>query len=70
MSFRHHDLLRRDLLKASAAGILTTLGVPWFKLLANEAQQQRRAKKCILLWMDGGPSQAHTFDPNPRASMA
>jgi hypothetical protein len=66
MSFRHHDLLRRDLLKASAAGILTTLGVPWFKLLASESQQQRRAKKCILLWMDGGPSQAHTFDPKPK----
>jgi hypothetical protein len=24
-----------------------------------------RGKACILLWMDGGPSQQHTFDPKP-----
>jgi hypothetical protein len=24
-----------------------------------------RAKRCIVLWMDGGPSQLDTFDPKP-----
>jgi uncharacterized protein (DUF1501 family) len=61
-------LLRRDLLKLSAAGLLTSLGTPWFKVLAADAAQQKRkvAKNCILLWMDGGPSQAHTFDPKSK----
>lgn len=59
-------LSRRELLTASAAGILTTAGVPWFHALAADAARQpQRAKACILLWMDGGPSQAHTFDPKP-----
>ena len=28
---------------------------------ANENGTVRKAKRCILLWMDGGPSQTHTF---------
>lgn len=27
----------------------------------------RRAKACILIWMDGGPSHYETFDPKPEA---
>lgn len=58
---------RRDLLKLSAAGVLSGLGVPWFRAMASDAARQpgTRPKSCILLWMDGGPSQAHTFDPKP-----
>lgn len=58
-------LQRRDLLKLSAAGVLTDVRVPWFESLAGAAAQRPRAKACILLWMDGGPSQQHTFDPKP-----
>ena len=59
---------RRDLLKLSTAGLVTTASVPWFEALAVDAQRQhaRPPKACILLWMDGGPSQQHTFDPKPR----
>ena len=59
---------RRDLLKLSSAGLLTHASVPWFEALATDAQRQsgRAPKACILLWMDGGPSQQHTFDPKPR----
>ncbi len=40
--------------------------MPWFESLAHAATAQTRRKKaCILLWMDGGPSQQHTFDPKP-----
>lgn len=57
-------LPRRDWLKLSAAGVLSGASVPWFESLANAATLQRpRGKSCILLWMDGGPSQQHTFDP-------
>jgi hypothetical protein len=27
-----------------------------------------RAKSCILIWLDGGPSHLDTFDPKPSAS--
>jgi len=55
---------RRDFLKLASAGVLSAFGVPWFRAMAQEAANQRRAAKaCILLWMDGGMSQAHTFDP-------
>jgi uncharacterized protein (DUF1501 family) len=58
-------LPRRDLLKLSAAGLLSGVSVPWFESLANAAVKRPRGKSCILLWMDGGPSQQHTFDPKP-----
>lgn len=61
------QLPRRDFLKLSAAGLLSGLSVPWFESLASAAAgvQRPRGKSCILLWMDGGPSQQHTFDPKP-----
>jgi hypothetical protein len=56
-------LARRDWLKLSAAGVLSGVSVPWFESLASAAIERPRGKACILLWMDGGPSQQHTFDP-------
>jgi hypothetical protein len=58
-------LKRRDWLKLSAAGVLSGVSVPWFESLASAAIARPRGKSCILLWMDGGPSQQHTFDPKP-----
>jgi hypothetical protein len=34
-------------------------------MAADAAKSKSKPKACILLWMDGGPSQAHTFDPKP-----
>ena len=66
MSQPNLRLLRRDLLKLSAAGVLSGVPVPWFETLAQAAAIRRpRGKNCILLCMDGGPSQQHTFDPKP-----
>src|SRR5947199_4029693 len=66
MSPTSPHLNRRDLLKLSAAGVLSGLSLPWFETLAHAASIRRpRGKACILLWMDGGPSQQHTFDPKP-----
>ena len=61
------ELLRRDFLKLSTAGVLSGLSVPWFESLATAATavKRPRGKSCILLWMDGGPSQQHTIDPKP-----
>ena len=59
-------LKRRDLLKLSAAGVLSGVSVPWFESLVGAAELRTHGKACILLWMDGGPSQQHTFDPKPK----
>ncbi|HEV3027861.1 MAG TPA: DUF1501 domain-containing protein, partial [Planctomycetota bacterium] len=38
-------------------------------LFAQESRARGPARSCIVLWMDGGPSQIDTFDPKPgRAS--
>lgn len=59
-------LTRRDLFRLSAAGVLGASASGWFNVLAARAAEAAKAgvrhKSCILLWMAGGPSQAHTFD--------
>ncbi len=59
-------LARRDLLKmAAAAGVGYSMS-GWLEALAGQAARDpRRCKRCILLWMSGGPSQIDTFDPKP-----
>ncbi|MCS7044990.1 MAG: DUF1501 domain-containing protein, partial [Gemmataceae bacterium] len=60
-------LSRRDMLQLSAAGVLGTSFSGWFNVLATRAAEtaQRTTKRCILLWMDGGPSHKDTFDLRP-----
>jgi hypothetical protein len=52
-------------------GSLSALGLglaDWFRLRAMaDSSTQRRAKSCILLWLDGGPSHLETFDLKPDA---
>lgn len=38
--------------------------------LAEPAQQARRVRSIILLWMDGGPPHLDTFDPKPGSANA
>lgn len=61
----HSFLQRRDFLRLSSAGLLSGVSVPWFESIAQAGIKRPRGKACILLWMDGGPSQQHTFDPKP-----
>jgi hypothetical protein len=57
---------RRDWLKLSAAGVLGSCVSGWFENLADAAAAHpARKKACILLWMNGGPSQMDTFDLKP-----
>ena len=60
-------LSRRDWLKLSAAGALGSCVSGWFANLAQAAAAfpARPKKSCILLWMNGGPSQLDTFDLKP-----
>ena len=49
-----------------AAGTVTASVAPWFAPLAQAlAGDPARKRSCILLWMNGGPSQIDTFDLKP-----
>ncbi|MEZ6123311.1 MAG: DUF1501 domain-containing protein [Planctomycetaceae bacterium] len=61
---------RRMLGRYSGLSLLGAGQCGWFSALAAAAQGQeatsgRSSRKCILLWMSGGPSQMETFDPHP-----
>jgi hypothetical protein len=57
------SLSRRDWLKLSAAGYVASSVSGWLGTLAEAAAPHPgRKRACILLWMNGGPSQMETFD--------
>src|SRR5579859_2898448 len=59
-------LSRRDWLTLSAAGVVGYSLSGWLESLAGAAAAHpARKKSCILLWMNGGPSQMDTFDLKP-----
>jgi hypothetical protein len=66
VSIRRGQVRRRDFLKcipaaALAAGALARQDA----MIASAADLRRQGKACILLWMQGGPSQFETFSPLP-----
>ena len=59
-----HRLSRRECL--SGLGALAIGLRAWMPLLAEQAADHpQRKRSCILLWMNGGPSQIDTFDLKP-----
>jgi hypothetical protein len=62
---------RRDTLQLGLGGLLAGGLVGALRASAlgadSAAAARRRAKACILIWMDGGPSHYETFDPKPDA---
>src|SRR5262249_34689876 len=59
-------LSRRDWMKLTAAGVVGYSTSGWIeRLAADTATDPKRRKSCILLWMNGGPSQMDTFDLKP-----
>ena len=56
---------RRRFLRSSFALSLLGLGGPSF---AAPSAGRGPAKRCVVLWMNGGPSQFETFDPKPGTS--
>ena len=66
MRSRNLKLDRRDVLRALGVGAFGVSCAGWLPALAAEvAQDPRRRRHCILLWMSGGPSQTDTFDMKP-----
>ena len=65
------ETTRRKFLQLSAMGVGTASLSGWLQVLAARAaapdapKPTGKAKSCILLWMDGGPSHKDTFDLKP-----
>jgi hypothetical protein len=57
---------RRQFLKAAGWSALGCSASGWLPRLAHAlATDDKRRRQCILLWMNGGPSQLDTFDLKP-----
>ena len=63
---------RRYFLRAGSLGLLGIGLRQFFELESqlaaaevSEARKKAKAKACILLWLEGGPSQYDTWDPKP-----
>lgn len=64
-------LPRRDLLRAGALGVAGLTMADWRRLAsAAPAGEGRRAERCIVLFLMGGPPQHSTWDPKPQAPEA
>src|SRR5438552_9010989 len=59
-------MTRRSALKAGFLG-LAGLTLPDLLRLRAEGLASKKDTACILLWLDGGPSQLETYDPKPEA---
>jgi len=63
---RGHVSDRREFLRTISAASLAAGTLSWTDLMAaQQTSLRRRGKSCILLWMNGGPSQFETFSPKP-----
>ena len=57
---------RRDFLRQISAAGLAAGALNWTEVISASADELRsRGMACILLWMQGGPSQFETFSPLP-----
>jgi hypothetical protein len=61
-----YKLTRREWLKLGAAGVLGGCMSGWLERLAHAAaDDKKRQRSCILLWMSGGPSTIDLWDLKP-----
>src|ERR1700727_214304 len=66
----HDDLSRRGVLQLGTSAFFGSLVARWLSpsvaFPADAASAKAaKAKACILLWLNGGPSHLDTFDPKP-----
>jgi hypothetical protein len=65
LPYSSQELSRRDMMRLSWAGLVGAGTLPWLEAIARGTPTPPRKKSCILLWMNGGPSQMDTFDLKP-----
>lgn len=57
---------RRDFLRSTGATLAAGAAMGWTDRVGLAAETLRhQGKRCVLLWMEGGPSQFETLDPKP-----
>jgi hypothetical protein len=56
---------RRQLLRSSGLSLLGASASGWLPRLAAASERRAGRRHCVLLWMNGGPSQTDTFDLKP-----
>ncbi len=61
---------RRGFIRVGMGGLFSLMLAQWLDPTRQAHAQgvKGKAKACILLWMNGGPSHLDTFDPKPGAS--
>jgi Protein of unknown function (DUF1501) len=59
------DLSRRHFLRTGAVSLGGASLSGWLGQIARATEGTRPKRACILLWMNGGPSQIDTWDPKP-----
>src|SRR5438045_2480497 len=66
------DVTRRGFMQVGMGGLLSLLFAQWldprFSRAAAAGAPGKKARSCILLWMNGGPSHLDTWDPKPGAA--
>lgn len=73
--FNVSEQSRRDMLKLSAMGVFGASYSGWMNVLAaraanTAANSKAKAKHCILVWQDGGPSHKDSWDLKPESKGA
>ncbi len=65
-----NTLDRRGFIKVGVGGLFSLLMAQWLdpRIAMAQGGPKPKAKACILLWMNGGPSHLETFDPKPGAA--
>ena len=66
MVHRSSRLTRRDFMQVGSIPLLG-LGLSTMGAVPVLGSEQAKAKSCVLIWLDGGPSHLETFDPKPQA---
>src|SRR6516164_7689884 len=63
---------RRDFLRVGSLSFLNIHLAQYLQLekamAAAQVGRKAKAQACILLWLDGGPSQMDTWDPKPNSA--
>ena len=62
--FSRRDCLKFGIGSLLGGGLVSALR---FQAQAADGAIKAKAKSCILIWMDGGPTHFETFDPKPAA---
>lgn len=62
------ELIRVGGLSALGLGMAGFMGLRRAQAAGSAKLVNRKAKSCILIWLDGGPSHLESFDPKPDAA--